>query len=108
MAQRCTVNQIPADEDAEKCVLGALLELPNARGELGVSSELFYFPANKIIFEAIETLRADGAPADIIVLTQYLDRMGLLEKVGGAAAITKLATEYSKSFAVAKYEAAIQ
>jgi hypothetical protein len=33
--------------------------------------------------------------------------MGLLEKVGGAAAITKLATEYSKSFAVAKYEVAI-
>jgi replicative DNA helicase len=69
MAQRCAVNQIPADEDAEKCVLGALLELPNARVELGVSSELFYLPTSKTIFEAIEALRADGAPADIIVLT---------------------------------------
>jgi DnaB-like helicase N terminal domain/AAA domain len=107
MAQGCSGNKIPADEDAEKCVLSALLEHPNARGELGISADLFYFPTSKTIFGAIQALRDSGAPGDIIVLTQYLDRVGRLEEVGGAPAITRLATEYSKSLAVARYEVAI-
>jgi hypothetical protein len=107
LTQGPILNRFLVDEDAEKCVLRALLEVPNARAELGVSCDLFYFPTSKIIFAAIEALCADGAPADIVVLTQYLDRMGLLEKVGGAVAITRLATEYPNSLAVAKYEVAV-
>src|SRR4051794_17344138 len=80
---------IPADEDAEKCVLAALLELPNAQRELEsqidpkLFAELFFSPASKIILQAIHELHNNGTPGDIILLTQLLDKQGLLEQVGG-------------------------
>jgi hypothetical protein len=93
-----------SDDDAEKYVLGALLE--NERAVLDLASdvepELFFFPKNRVILQAILDLHERGEPLHIITLTDLLRRNGNLDQVGGPAEVTTLATTYSTGIAVAK------
>jgi hypothetical protein len=111
MSTDCDVDQIHlwADQEAEKCVLGALLTGKAAILELAseVDAQLFFFQTSRTVFEAIASLHCSGVPIDVVVLTQYLSRTGKLESVGGAFEITQLATLYDKPVAVARYELSV-
>ena len=98
--------EIPADEEAEKCVLGTLLTGSEAIEELkdGIDPCLFFAPASRIILAAILEMHAANAPIDIIVLGQRLRDAGQLENAGGAAHVTQLATTYNKTIDIAQYE----
>jgi hypothetical protein len=100
---------IPADEEAEKCVLGALLTGRSAIQELKdeIDPGIFFFSTSQQIFAAIVELYGRGVPIDIIVLTQYLRETGQLESVGGASAVTELATRYDKTITIARYELSV-
>jgi hypothetical protein len=100
---------IDADEEAEKCVLGSLLTGPSAIQELEgeIDPRVFFVPASRIILSAIVELYGRGVPIDIVVLTQYLRDTGKLEEVGGASAVTELATRYDKTTAIARYELSV-
>lgn len=53
-------------------------------------TEMFYKESHRLIFDAINQLFIDGSGVDMVILVHQLKKMGTLELVGGAYAITKL------------------
>src|SRR5260370_37164511 len=100
---------IPADEEGEKCVLGSLLTGRSVIQELegDIDPRVFFFPISRIILNAIVELYGRRVPLDVVVLTQHLRENGQLESVGGALAVTQLATRYDKTIDIARYELSV-
>jgi hypothetical protein len=93
-----------ADADAERIILASTLDGGGSNGEFP-DADLFFYPQNKLIHQAIATLKLRGVPVDIVTVTQVLDEAGELERAGGAYAITQLGTDYyGKSPEIVKYE----
>lgn len=78
-------NLPPANADAERAVLGALLlapELaPTLRPELAADD--FYWPNHGTIWDAIHNIHDTGETPDPLLVAQHLIRTGDLQKVGG-------------------------
>lgn len=76
----------PRNADAEASVLGACL-IDNTAfrkvSEFIQSSTVFYWQANRYIFEAMQSLACSEKPIDLITLREELERRGHLESVGG-------------------------
>jgi len=86
---------LPFSDDAEKGVLSSFLQDPVARlGEarLSLPPSAFYHEANRLVFVKLCELYDKALPIDPIMLTKVLRDQEILDKVGGAAAITELFT----------------
>ncbi|MBP5641312.1 MAG: replicative DNA helicase [Victivallales bacterium] len=88
-------RKMPANEEAEQAVLGAMLFSAEAAstvmGQLRVEGA-FARPANQTIFNAMQELvrgRSESA-IDPVVLADTLERSGMLEAAGGREYITQL------------------
>lgn len=86
---------LPWSDEAEKGVLSSCLQdpeerLPATRAEL--PDDAFYHEANRTIFQHLCGLADEDKPLDPVLLTNRLRDRGLLERVGGPAAITELFT----------------
>ena len=89
-----TVDRMPPQNiDAEQAVLGAMLIKKEAIAEVSqlLRPEDFYRDAHKIIYEAMLALFNRNEPADIVTVTNYLDKENKLDKVGGITFVTALA-----------------
>ena len=89
-----TVDRMPPQNiDAEQAVLGAMLIKKEAIAEVSqlLRPEDFYRDAHKIIYEAILALYNRNERADIVTVTNYLDKENKLDKVGGITFVTALA-----------------
>lgn len=79
-------RQPPHDRQAEQGVLGAMLLSSNT--VVDVIEELrvedFYYPAHQLIYQAILDLYSQGSEVDVLIVSGRLDRMGHLERAGGA------------------------
>jgi len=82
----------PHDIDAEQAVLGALFLDNNAIVSVTrfLHPDDFYMEAHRVIFQAILELEENGQSADLITVTDLLNRKGILEKVGGAVYLATL------------------
>ncbi|HEX2062942.1 MAG TPA: DnaB-like helicase N-terminal domain-containing protein, partial [Acidimicrobiales bacterium] len=82
----------PHNLQAEESLLGAMLLSRDAIVEAVqvCSAEDFYKPAHGYIFEAVTSLYGQGEPADPVTVADELQRAGLLEAVGGTAALVSL------------------
>jgi replicative DNA helicase len=82
----------PQNLDAEMAVLGSMLIDDNAIPVAveALTSNSFYKDSHRKIFEAIINLYNNNRPVDMITVSDELKRMGLLEQVGGAGALTDL------------------
>ena len=77
----------PNSADAERSVLGALLQ------DAGVATVVFetlmpddfYTAEHREIFDAMRTLHIGGSPIDVMTVSNELTRRGTLEGVGGTA-----------------------
>lgn len=82
----------PHSLEAEQSVLGGLLYKNDAfdslSGVLVVSD--FYRRSHQIIYEGITGLVNQGAPCDVVILSEYLESRGQLEEVGGIAYLTEI------------------
>lgn len=82
-------------EEAEKSLLGILMV--DDRSLVYTMSVLkpkdFHVPANKYIFEAINTVYKEGLDVDIVTVSNQLSKDNKLELVGGRAYVNDLATE---------------
>ena len=88
-----TVDRMPPQNiDAEQAVLGAMLIKKEAIAEVSqlLRPEDFYRDAHKIIYEAMLALFNRNEPADIVTVTNYLDKENKLDKVGGITFVTAL------------------
>lgn len=86
---------LPFSLEAEQGVLYCMLQdpverLPEARATL--SPEAFYHPATRTIYETALDMEAHQIPLDPVTLTNRLRETGLLEHIGGAAAVSDLFT----------------
>ncbi|WP_069464269.1 DnaB-like helicase N-terminal domain-containing protein [Actinacidiphila rubida] len=93
-AEAPAADEPPNDLVAEQAVLGACMFHHRAVDEVRalLVPEDFYRPAHETIYRAILALRADDAPTDPIVLTDYLLGRGDLSRVGGAPYLHVLAS----------------
>lgn len=90
--ERGVERQPPANTEAEEAVLGALLIDPDAilRIATFLQPDDFYVPRHRMVFEAILQLHERREPADLVTLTDELERRGQLSAVGGAPYLTGL------------------
>lgn len=85
----------PNNQDAERSVLGAMLQDQEAALlslEL-LTPESFYVPAHREIFDAMVALQRLGRRADLVTVDEELSRRGTLEGVGGTEYLVSL-TQY--------------
>jgi replicative DNA helicase len=82
----------PHNIEAEQSLLGAMLLSEHAVSAAApiVQADDFYKPAHRHIFDAIQALYATGRGVDPLTVAEELDRVGLLESVGGAATLVTL------------------
>ncbi|NDA54297.1 MAG: replicative DNA helicase, partial [Actinobacteria bacterium] len=83
----------PHNVDAEASLLGAMLLSEDAIAtvlERGLTSEDFYKPAHRHVFDAIRALTVSGNPVDPITVGEELRRAALLESIGGIDALLRL------------------
>lgn len=86
------IKTIPANIDAERAVLGALLIDPDAVIKIAsfLRSEDFYRERHGWIYRALIALHERREPADFVTLVDELERQEQLEEIGGPAYITEL------------------
>jgi replicative DNA helicase len=84
----------PQNLDAEQAVLGAMLIKKEAIAEVAeiLRPDDFYREAHRIIFQAMMDLFSRNEAVDLITVTEELRRTENLDKVGGIAFVTALAT----------------
>jgi len=85
-------KNLPANLDAEKAVLGAVLLNDSAFAQ---ASEIlrvqdFYVPANRIIFQAMQELASSLKRIDLVTLQDALIKRQELEAIGGAVYLVSL------------------
>jgi replicative DNA helicase len=75
----------PHNDDAERAVLGAMLQSRRAIAEVSevLTGRDFYKPAHETIYGAILDLYADGQPADALTAGERLEKDGELTRIGG-------------------------
>ena len=82
----------PHHLEAEQSLLGAMLLSEHAVSAAAtiVGADDFYKPAHRHIFDAIQALYASGRGVDPLTVAEELDRVGVLESVGGGATLLTL------------------
>ena len=95
----------PHNLDAEKSLLGAMLLSRDAIAAAmeTCGSEDFYKPAHAHIFDAINVLYNQGEPADPVTVADELARAGLLDSVGGLAALVALQADTPATTNASRY-----
>jgi len=96
---------LPQNVEAEAGVLGSLLIDPEAVAQIAdfLRPEDFYREAHREIFKATLDLYEAGSPADLITLTDELQRRNLLEEIGGVSYVSSLANQVPTSANVEHY-----
>ena len=84
---------IPADHEAERAILGAVLldheAIWRVRDRIG--EEAFDQPRHRILYRACTELTDKQVAVTLITLRNHLEEHGLLEQVGGSAALSEIA-----------------
>lgn len=82
----------PNSVEAEQSVLGAMLQDGNAvlQAAENLTSEDFYQPAHREIFDCMMKLYREQSPVDLVTVDSELSRRGTLEGVGGTAYLIEL------------------
>ena len=95
----------PHSLEAEESLLGAMLLSRDAIADAVEHTETvhFYRPANAHVFDAISGLYASGDPADPVTVATELERMGVLEMVGGLDGLISLQVNTPATSNAGKY-----
>lgn len=82
----------PQSLESERGLLGALLLKPDVIHDVGdtVRGDSFYAEKHKIIYEAMRELSDKGEPIDLLSLSERLQGLGHLERIGGRAYLAEL------------------
>lgn len=102
---KITGKVTPQDLEAEKSIIGAILLDSDAIAAVAQSlrPEHFYKESHSDIIEAIFQLFEKREPIDLVTLTSQLKKNGKLDKVGGAAYLSQLASGVPTAAHVTQY-----
>jgi replicative DNA helicase len=83
---------LPSDKASEMALLSSVMQDETAfiLSAEKIKPEIFHLPAHGIMWEAIEQLRGKKKPADLITVTNHLEKMGKLDECGGASYVTEV------------------
>jgi replicative DNA helicase len=88
------MRSMPHALGPEKSVLSSMLKDPEQwigmALEEGLTREHFYLPGHGLLFETLRELNAKSQEIELVSLVQLLHDRGLLDSVGGPAAITDI------------------
>lgn len=86
------IKNVPANLEAERAVLGALMIDPDAIIKVAnfLRPEDFYRERHGWIYDAMLVLNERHEPLDFVTLVDELERRGQLEEIGGPAYLTDL------------------
>jgi replicative DNA helicase len=95
----------PHSEEAEACVLGAILIDKDAIVAVAefLRPEHFYNENNALIFQALLDLYEERKPIDIVTLKNELKKRKILTKVGGSAYLANLVNQVPTAAHVEEY-----
>lgn len=95
----------PHSDDAEVCVLGAILIDKDAIVSIAdfLRSEHFYNDANGLIFKALIDLYEKRVPIDVVTVREKLKRDKTLTKIGGGAYLTQLVNSVPTAANIEEY-----
>ena len=98
-------RRMPASEQVERAVLGAILvnNIALERVSEILRPEHFYFPAHGRIYSACQAMHAMGRVADPLTLQSYFERDDDLSEVGGAQYLIHLAADVTGVIDVEDY-----
>jgi replicative DNA helicase len=89
-----TLRELPHSPEAECNVLACGFidgqEAMSACATHGVVAQAFYTPANRVIFEVMQGLFADGKPVEIAVIAEELKRREQFVTIGGYATLAQI------------------
>jgi len=94
------LNQnIPSEYELEKLVLGSILIESECINRIvsELSPNLFHYPDNNQVIEAILSLYKASKPIDIMTVCMYLKQKGVLEEIGGAYYVSGLTNRVASS-----------
>jgi len=98
-------NKPPQAVDVEEAVLGAMLLesgcVDEAMEEL--TSDCFYSPRHRMIFDAMSTLVKEHTSVDIITVSSKLKALGNLESVGGPVVLAGLSEKVGSAAHIEYY-----
>jgi len=104
-AEPAAIRLPPQSVEAEQSLLGGLL-LDNTRFDLvadRVTPEDFYRKEHRLIYRAIGALCADSSPADVVTVSEWLQKSDELEAAGGLAYLAALANNTPSAANIAAY-----
>lgn len=84
---------MPFSDDAEKGLLSCLIFSPTELVPDAMSTmqpEWFYHPSNRLLFEHLSMMFQSQKPIEFPSITEHLQTHGVLDRVGGAGAISEL------------------
>lgn len=83
----------PHRDAIEDATLGAVLENPDAAGEVAamLRPSDFRGPWNSLVFLFVKLVRRDGEVADLEAVASSLERAGMIEDIGGRRRLAELA-----------------
>tara|TARA_B100001123_G_C15340554_1_gene1034671 strand:+ start:4307 stop:5656 length:1350 start_codon:yes stop_codon:yes gene_type:complete len=95
----------PQNIEAERSVLGSLLIDPDGFTKVSdlIDPDDFYRQSHRSIYEAIRLLGVRNEPADFVTVCDELERMEVLETVGGESYVSSLANDVPSAFNVEYY-----
>ncbi len=95
----------PNDINAEEATLGSMIIDGDGLmiGVENLSSDDFYKPNNKVIFDAMCSLYNAGTPVDIITLNNKLTELQVIDKIGGIEYLGMLSTTVSTATSIRHY-----
>ena len=88
--------QLPANLDAERAILGAILLVDSGTAEVDEVLRLFdcsdfFLPQHRVIFHHMKRLREQGKPTnDMVVIRESLARTSELDQAGGIAYLSSI------------------
>ena len=105
-----SVKLPPHSLEAEQSVLGGLMIDNEAWDKVAdqVSEEDFYRRDHRHIFTAIRHLAQESVPFDVITLSEWLDKQGELENVGGFSYLGSLANNTPSAANIKSYAAIVR
>lgn len=96
----------PNSQNAERAVLGSILQEPKVLDDLSLRPEEFYADGHRRLYMALLAMRAERQPVDMLLLLQRLKTTGCVDAVGGVDYLAKIADSVPYAYN-AKYYAGI-
>ena len=93
-------RQMPADVEAERCLLGGIMRDPEVMGSAVMSisdDDFFYMERHQLIWNALCSLNKAVTPIDPVTVSAELTKMGKLDIVGGREYIFELMESVASS-----------